>query len=277
MNRRFFAWALGLCAAGVGLAGGAAGVLGLPLVDIRPQSVSVDADPGAEARGRALLLSAFEAHGGQAALSRHRTEHLSLHDEWFGAAKWFNPWPSADQHLSMTANIHTFDSYAALLDGPEAGVTWGITEGRTWRETPAGRVFEPDADIAFMLPTVHYFLEMPQRLTEAALVRYVGDESIGGRDYHVVYATWGSITANREFDQYLVYIDAETGRLGKVAYTVREVASVASGVAHLDDQREIDGWWVAHDMWVTPTVSDSAADALHRMVVSDFRFDDPQR
>jgi len=255
------------------LAVAAFAITGGPLADIKPASVRAD-DPDADRRGRALLAAAYEAHGGDAALRSHQTATFTMRDTWFGVNALFNPWPDADQHLRMTTRIHSFDSAAHLLNGPEEGVTWGITDGRSWRLRDGSKTVAPDADIEFMLPTTHYFTELPQRLTEAELVRYVGEETIADSTFDVVFATWGSLDATEQFDQYLVYIDKDTGRIGKIFYTVREIMRSVSGTAHLDDQRSVDGWWVPHRMTITATPSDDPEGSpLHRMVIEEYAFD----
>ena len=135
-----------------------------------------------------------------------------------------------------------------------------------YRRDGAAEVPVEDADLRFMLPTVHYFVEMPQRLTEAAIVRAAGKERVGGVDYDVVYATWGTVGANPTYDQYRIYMDPETHQLAKVWYTVREIGGFVTGVAHLEDRREVGGFVFAHHVPVTPDLHDDpAADAMHTM------------
>ncbi|MEZ4320007.1 MAG: hypothetical protein R3F61_21025 [Myxococcota bacterium] len=253
--------------------GTALAVLGVPLVDIRPDEVRLGDDPVAEARGRELLAEMLEAHGGADALLRHRTASFDFEDTWVGLGTLFNPWPDAAQRAHVTLDVHSFDSEVLLENGPQAGVTWGITDFATWRRSDGATETVHDADMRFMLPTVHYFFEMPQRLTEAAIVRYVGPREVRGERYEVVYATWGEPGANPDFDQYLIYLDPDSHRLAKVHYTVREIAPFVSGIAHLLDQREVDGFWVAHDIPVTTEVDGDPDANLHRMVFSNVAFD----
>jgi hypothetical protein len=257
------------------LAAVAAGVHGPPLADIRPDEVALGADPAAEAEGRRLLARMVDAHGGVEALHRHHTLELDLRDTWFGWLGWaFDPWPALDQRVHLTLRVHTFDSEARFVDGPRQGEVWGIRDFGVYRRDGDREVPVADADLRFMLPTVHYFVEMPQRLTEAELVRSVGRHHVGDRAYDVVYATWGSIDANRRFDQYRVYLDPDTGRLAKVWYTVRELGSFVQGVAHFDDLRAVDGFVFAHRVAVTPALGDDpAAEALHTMVFDGLAFD----
>lgn len=249
------------------LAGGVGGALaaGLHRADIRPAAVSLDPDPEAEARGRALLARAREAHGVDALLDHAHLE-ATFRDAWApGLPTWFSPWPEPDQRGRLRARVHSFDSQITYDNGPQTGQTWGITDWTVWEGTPANPV--SSADLSFMLPTVHYFVEMPQRLTEAEIVRHVGTTGIDGVTYETVYATWGSVAANSDYDQYLIFLEPESGRIAKVQYTVREIAPFVTGIAHFEDVRDVDGFQLAHRMPVTSDLE--GHELLHTMYFSD--------
>ncbi|MGF1465452.1 MAG: hypothetical protein ACFCGT_04895 [Sandaracinaceae bacterium] len=244
-------------------------VTGGPLADLRPEEVTGAPQPDREARGRALLTSAWEAAGGERTLA-HPAARFRFRDHWQGLGTLFNPWPANDQRAIVEIQTHSFNSVVELLNGPSEGVTWGIRDGQAWMEEGGTRAPTDDFNLRFMLPTIHYFMELPQRLTEAPIARWVEERTIGGRSYDVVFATWRTVEAHDEEDQYLVFIDRETGRIGKVQYTVREMGRFVTGTNHLDDQREIGGVWIPHRQSVTPEPTDSPDDYLHRMTVEDF-------
>jgi len=257
--------ALALAAAAFAIAGG-------PLADIKPDVITAEPQPERQARGAALLQSAYAAAGGDALLG-HQAARFEFEDVWSGMAKMFSPWPDPEQRATVTLTTHSFDSMAELHNGPAAGTTWGIEGGAGWTEAGAVRTPSDDPNLLFMLPTVHYFVEMPQRLTEAPITRWVEERTVGDARYDVVYATWDSVLAHDEHDQYLAFISQATGRLEKVQYTVREVGRYVSGTGHLDDQRLVGDVWIAHDMVVTQNPDDPLDSALHRMVLSDFVWD----
>lgn len=269
MIKRLLGALIGLLVAGVAVLA----ITGGPLADIKPDGIATTLDPQAEAKGRAILAKAYAAHGGDAALRSHRTATVEFSDAWVGLNKVFSPWPAATQDARMTMKVHSFDSEADLLNGPDAGLTWGITDRRAWSRKDGTTTVAPNPGLEFILPTVHYFFEMPQRLTEAGLVQYVGEETIGGTLYDVVYLTWESLDARPDFDQYLAYFDRGTGRLSKIKYTVREIAKMVTGTMHLDDQRQIDGWWVPFKQSVTQEPTDDPDAFIHRITVTSFAFD----
>lgn len=253
--------------AGVGLV-----LTGGPLADIRPSTVSLADDPAAETRGRALLETMAQAMGAPA-LVGHTTSELTVHDTWHGMFGMMAPWPAASQLVEVTTAIDSFDSHATFLDGPAKDTTWGIQAGRTW--TDAGAVVAADdANIRFILPTVQYFFHLPHRIQEAPIVRHVGRQTLEGTDYDVVYATWGEVAANPDFDQYVLFIDPTSKRLAKVHFTVREAMRFATGAAHYDDLEDHGGYLVARRLAITGAPhEDPATDAMHTFVLKDFGFD----
>ncbi len=245
----------------------------LPKADILPAGIEPTSVQSKRAEdGRALLERAASAHG----LDRWReTAHIEmrLDDRWYGIARLANPWPSSDVQATVTQTPETFDSTVTFLSGPREGWTWGIEDWKTYTESPAGdRNDRQRNNIRFILPTVQYFVDLPFRIIEAPIVRLADPQTIDGVEYDVVYATWGSVEANREFDQYLVFIDRETHRIDKVSYTVRELGSFLKGTCHLDDTREIDGIWIPHTLTVTGKLdADPKKKPVHVMKLTEVR------
>lgn len=261
----------------IAIAVGAIVASGRPIADILPDD-AFDGAPTAEAqaRGRALLAASLDAAGGAAAWARHRTQVLDMRDVWQGVGRLFNPWPAADVTVHLVQRRHTFDSRAVFTAGVDGPLTWEVRDRAAYERAGDG-AREPvdDANIRFMLPTVQYFVELPQRLTEAELAAWTGETTVRGRTYDIVYATWGSWAANPKYDQYLVHVDRQTGRVGMLQYTVREAMRIATATAHLDDYREVDGLWIPFEMTVTaaPTDDPHGDGWMHRMTVTSVAFD----
>jgi len=250
------------------------------LADIRPAAVEVSAAPDREEEGRALLAAAAEAHGGLDTWRATETIELVFRDDWHGMARMFNPWPEASVRAHIVQKPTTFDSRATFLGGTADGLTWGIEDWQTYTVSAEGeRIDVDDADIRFMLPTTQYFVDLPFRLTEAELVRAVGEQTLQGETYDVVYATWGSIEKNADYDQYVVYIDPQTHLVEHVTYTVREMAPFVTGTCHLSEHQQVGGLWLPGRMTVTADPEADPGDGgMHTMVVEAARTDsvDPE-
>ena len=78
-----------------------------------------------------------------------------------------------------------------------------------------------------------------------------------------MFVTWGALDAHGRADHYVVYIDPETHRIDRVAYTIREARdfvpwalrgvakTVAVGTMHYRDLRSVQGVLVSFDQVVT--------------------------
>lgn len=245
------------------------------LADIRPDAVRSATDLDAAAvSGRARLEAAAEAHGGVDAWQARRSVTVVLDDRWRGIYRLASPWPTPDVSVRLEQRIGSFDSRATFLDDENEGLVWGISDWTTWSESPTrGVQVRKHGDTRFMLPTMHYFTEIPYRLLEAPIILDAGDETIRGVAYSRVFVTWESVDANREFDQYVVYIDKQTGRIAKTAYTIRELGGGLVGTMHYEDQVDIDGHWLPMRMVVTGAPDDDTGRYLHRVDVRSWTFD----
>lgn len=251
--------------------GGILYLTGGPLVDLKPDVITVAPQPEREARGRALLQGAWEAVGGEQTFARPAL-HFLFDDQWQGAAQLFTPWPDVRQRARVTLQTHTFNSRFELLNGERKGTTWGIDNGRGWTEVNGTRSPSEDSDLLFILPTVHYFVELSQRLTEAKVVRWVDERVIDGTTYDVVLATWKTVEGHDDADQYLVYVDQQTRRIGWAHFTVREVARFATGACKLEDYREVGGVWIPHRITIFAEPGDAPAEFMHRMTLSKVKW-----
>jgi hypothetical protein len=281
---------VGLAALGLG---GLALTLGTGHADLRNEAVR-RAGPDSERRGRELLEGLAERHG-LAAWRRHTTMEVLATDSWPGGGPW---WPEATQRFRTQALLGTFTSRAELLDGRGRGVVWGIQawacyKGKSSDVAPTF-LSEPDRAITFYLPTLQYFNELPFRLRSAPIVRDAGEARHRGRAYERVFVTWGGPEPRAEHDQYVLWIDRETGLLSKVRYTLRDgvawmppvqatlFRSVMVGTMHYEGYREVQGVMVPHVQTVVlppPELSRYPLHehAFHRLEMDEARFDTVSR
>jgi hypothetical protein len=245
------------------------------LADIRPDAlVATPVPDAATVRGRAVLEAAAEAHGGIDAWQARETVTVEMTDSWRGMFKLFSPWPSANVTVRLEQRLHTFDSRATFSDADNAGLVWGISDWKTWEEQDGeGARVRKNKGARFMLPTMHYFTELPYRILEAPILVDVGEETVGGVVYDRVFATWESVEPTAKFDQYIVYVDRSTGRIAKTHYTVRELGGFITGTMHYEDYVQVDGAWLPMTMVVTAKPTDTLADYMHRATVSSWTFE----
>lgn len=204
-------------------------------------------------RGRELLLQVAERHG-LAAWKAFKTARFVSVDEWAGFTGRFTGWwPVQKQRFRFDTLLGTFTSRVELLDGPKAGQVMGVQSWKGYGVSSTGARVEPaeDALSTFYLPTLQYFAELPFRILSAQYITYGGERELNGSTYQLIYATWGSLEANPENDQYELWINEDTLLVEKCFYTVRDAFKGAVGTIHFDDYREVQGVMVPFLQTVT--------------------------
>jgi hypothetical protein len=283
-------WLVALAALGVG---GFALTLGTGHADVRSAAVRHPA-PDSARRGRALLDRMTERHGLHA-WKTHATMEVVAKDSWPAGGPW---WPEATQRFRTLALLGTFSSRAELLDGRGQGEIWGIQSWACYKrkagEAAPGFLAEPDRAISFYLPTLQYFNELPFRLRQAPVVLDAGVARHRGRGYDRVFVTWGGAEPRPEHDQYVLWIDQETGLLRMVRYTLRDgvawlppvqaalFRSVMLGTMHYEDYREAGGVMVPFVQTVVLPPPELTRyplheHAFHRLELEEARFDTVSR
>lgn len=242
--------------------------------DLRPDAlIKEGVQPDATARGKAALERVAEAHGGVAALKAARVAEVTMSDAWpnpvlrlFGM-----PWDDEPQTMRLTWQLGQDNSQLEFLDGDMKGARWGIQQWCTWTAAPGkDPVFAPHEDAWFWLPTLEYFVEAPWRLREAATVAHMGTSERGGKRYERVFFTWGDAAPHDNTDQYIAWIEADTGRLAFLEFTARDVYGFVTGVAVYERYREVEGLLFAGAITIV-TDHDDFDGTLHRMDLQTIR------
>lgn len=260
----------------------------LDWADLRTAETEAGDPAASEARGRELLRRAEEVHGA-AAIEGHRTMTIVAVDEWASDSNW---WNQTRQRYRVERILGTFTSRLERLDGEHAGEVWGIQNWRPYKAAPnaPSEWLESDDAIEFYLPTLQYFDELAFRLADAEIVRWAGSAEEAGRRYERVFVTWGDVAPHSEHDQYDVWLDADSGRIEKVAYTVRDAVPISPfwqrplikafgvGTMHFEDYRTVGGVLFPFRQTVTLGGAGRAQKPLdenfmHRIVVEEVAFD----
>lgn len=214
------------------------------------------------------MAQAAQTHGLEAYDAADRISYI-MHDHWQGLlAALGNPWPDSRVSLKVQFRPRTFDARATFLAGDHDGTTWGMQSWSTYQQQGSGPAeFSENSDAQFILPAMQYLLEFPFRGLNAGLVAYAGVEVIGDVSYERVFVTWNSFDAHSDADQYVVYINPETHRIEKLAYTVREFAGFAKGAVHYRDFQSVGGVLIPMTQTVTGAPTDDLSDYLHEMTI----------
>jgi hypothetical protein len=195
-------------------------------------------DAEAAARGRKLRAQLGETHGGAAEWLALGQASWHAVDDWRSGMfrRYITPLTRNAQGFSWTFESGSgFDAEIGLEEGRKDGMLVAISGPDTRRVRNGNQRDRDRGSDAFYLGAIQYSLELPFRIEEAIHVAYTGTEERDTVVYDVVYATWEGYDPARRVDQYVIWINQETGLLGHAEYTMRDQFKFVVGSAHYAD------------------------------------------
>lgn len=253
-------------------------------VDLMPDSLKGDKNAAEnEAKGIDIMKKAWIAHGIDS-LNAHEVYEFTAIDDWqrlmAGMGKL---WPQKNTKLHLKYVPNTFDAQVTFLDGETEGMKAGLQAWQYYEKQVNGEVdfdLQNNAKYRFGMAAFQYFMELTGRLNNAEYIRYAGEKEFNGKLYNLVFATWGSLEAHPEHDQYLLYFNQENNMLEYVSFTVRDNyldmpgSGMFYGSTSYSDIRNINGFQVPFTISLFMNgPSEDNNDYLHQLKLSAFSFD----
>lgn len=239
------------------------------------------------AKGKELLEKAWKKQGFDK-LDGRQVYSYNGQDTWQGAmGRMGKIWPELKADLHFKYKIGTFDGQANFENGARKGDFVGLQNWNYYEGSTEGDIeFQPqDKRITFGLAAFQYFGEMIGRLKEAPIISYAGKGTMKGKSYDLVFCTWNTPKPHQNADQYIAWINEETGLMEYTQYTIRENylkmpgGRMFFGGVEFGDFRNIDGVLIPHEHTVYALkLKEKKSKNLHQLLISDFEFDnfDPE-
>ena len=231
--------------------------------DIRNEYLLTQDMQQAEVDGKALLEKMENAHGGYDRWAAFESGSFDQQAVWYGRNA-ISHWDTLPQKFHMEVRLGTEEATLKLLNGPTTGNRYRIRDGKhlsaisgqDWQETEATQYHEK---ILFK----GYWFQLPFRIREASIIRYAGQETFGGKTYDLLFASWGSESANADFDQYLLYLDTESHRIAWLYFTLRDKVKGLSMSSQFTNYQAVDSLILAHSQYVRSGRPEGDGYALH--------------
>lgn len=239
------------------------------LADLQPDNYSYPSDTDKAA----MLIRQMGIAHNIAQWDSIETYQVTYKDDFYGFfGKQAHPFKEQDMTFSLSYVPGTFDGQLEIKSGKQSGDLWGYQNGKTYRKTKAGTVEEKkNKDMQFWIPTYQYFIEFPSRIQEATSIDYIGEKVINGVRTEGVIASWNTVKPQKNIDQYLIWLDAESHRIVKIEYTVRDAYKFVAGGAYFESYKDYDGIILPSTM---PVESNLVKDGLlHKMSIESFTAD----
>lgn len=213
------------------------------LKDIRPEAVKSGISADDEAKARAMLLRAAENAGGQELLNQHAGFRTEMDDVWESAfAKLMFLRYEPEQKIVVEAAGPRVDNVTmTLVDGERAGEVWGLEDNNVYIQEKGGEKEFTDDEITMLyIKNPASLVLLPLRLAYADKVGYLGTVDYEGKTYEQLFVTWETLDTNAKFDQWIVWIDPETGNIAKAKFTIREYTGMLGdeAVVELEDYQK---------------------------------------
>lgn len=168
-----------------------------------------------ETKGRELLQMTYEKMGYDA-LKNVDVYEMTAHFNW--SPVWskmpMNALPgNKNKDIQFRFATNSFDGHLEFLEGPRTGQVKGIQSWESYQQDNATAPIKKLGSKRYPwgLTAYHYLTEGPMRLLGADIIRYAGEKEFNGKTYDLVFATWGDGTQKKKYDQWLLYINRETG------------------------------------------------------------------
>lgn len=221
-------WLIGLVLALASVVGAAAAYVSLRTADLRPEDVLDGVDEAEELAGRALLARVEASYGGARRWSEAGFALFELEVDWaglpLGLLRGSEPDVSA---LRLRVMVDSDRPMMSVLAGAGAGEEWGIAEEGVFRLLEGGQVVWANGDGAGqgmrdLLADANRWFQLPFRLDEADVVAALEPAEVDGVRYDRVYVST-SASLDRAVDQYILYVDPQSGLLRYVTATARHL------------------------------------------------------
>lgn len=246
------------------------------LADIRPTSFrNTHISDIAINRGRELLREVESAHGLEQWQRRTTTDILAV-DDWIDLMGniFINPFPNSRQEIRIQLLNGTWNSRLEIIEDSNTKEVWGLQSWSSYKIHRGKKpVFKPDKDVEFFLPTYQYFFEFPFRIMSAEIVVDIGESQYNGNTYNRVFATWKSLEANSEVDQYIVWIDKDTRLIRRIKYTIREKGDFFMGATNYENYTLVDSIMIPHRLDIHAIMPGGIEILMHKVIVEEVRFD----
>ncbi len=253
----------------------ACGIADLRTADIKKETQAADS----ENKARQLLDQAIKTQGFDQ-ISRYSTYEVIGVDHWKGLlGKMGNVWNWKKDKMAMRFTVGDFDGQVEVLEGKKKGFVAGI-QSWDYYEIEEGRYnteVKDDKRISFALAAYHYYYELALRLQRAPFIRYYGTDKIDGIEMDKILVSWGN-KRTKDYDQYVLWINPESGLIEAVTHTVRDNYMPMTGFlyssARFTDFRDVEGVMIPFKQTIQlKQPRDNENKYIHQFIIESFRWD----
>ncbi len=250
------------------------------IADIRTPEIKNNVeDVNSENRAKALLKDAITKQGLNK-VSQYKTYEVVGSDHWKGLlGKIANIWNWKKEKVAMRFALGDFDGQIEVLEGKKKGHIFGI---QSWdyyeiKDGVYNTDVKDDKRIIFGLGAYHYYFELANRLNNATFFRYIGEDELANKPMEKVFVSWGN-ERTKAYDQYILWIGKESGKIEAATHTVRDTYLPMSGFLYssirFEDFRVINGISIPFKQTVQlKKTKNQTKRYIHQFTIETFKWD----
>jgi len=184
-----------------------------------------------------------------------------------------------NKEIEFHFSTNSFDGRVDYLEGRKKGDYHGLQSWQSYQSVNEKPVkFEKDKRRSWGLASYHYMIEAPVRLLNAPIIKYAGTKSMYGKEYDLVFASWGSEKANKQHDQWLVYINKETKFIDLTQLTIRDFflpfpRNMAHGTVQYLSRTNVDGIHLPSEVSIQLLKPKKQKKYVYKFELYDYQFD----
>ncbi|MBL4709507.1 MAG: hypothetical protein JKY48_13815 [Flavobacteriales bacterium] len=203
-------------------------------------------------KGKEILERAWKKQGYNK-LKNHKVYSYHANDVWKGMfGRMGKIWPDMKSEMDFKYQIGSFDGQLTYVGGKQAGDIVGLQNWNYYEISNNKTTFIDKNDkkakkVVFGIAAFQYFTEMIDRIKDAPIISYAGEGEMRGQQYDLVFCTWNTPEPHMEHDQYVAWINKETGLMDFTQYTIRETYlkppgyKMLGGAVEYANVKNIDG------------------------------------
>lgn len=250
------------------------------MADLRTENIKDSSQSEAHIQfAKDLLNETVKKHGFDK-IDQFSTYEAIVNDHWKGLlGKAGNPWDwHKDDDFALRFRVGDFDGQVEVLEGEEKGFLAGI---QSWdyyekKDTKYETNVKDDDHKIFNFAAVHYFFELPYRLSsKASFIRYAGEDEIRGVAVDKIFISWSN-EATAKYDHYVLWVSRESGLIEAVQFTTREAPApkFLKSVIQFEDYKQVDGVFIPFKQTVQMMKPNDNTDKyIHQITIKEFSWD----
>lgn len=164
------------------------------------------------------IMNKLALHYGTEQFHKLDSSQISIAHYWKPVFGWFSKLPSGKANLALR---HKYQQGIPLA--------WEL------RNLAKNKIITDSVTHS----TLAYFIDFPHRIQEAEIMVRLEDGLEDGAAYFRILATWQSKEANREFDQFVIWVNTKNYSIRQVDFTSRQTSKSQRISIQVQDELEV--------------------------------------